>query len=193
MAAIPGAIDVHLQQVTAVPELFVNVDRTQAQQLGLAQRDVASDLLVSLSSSFQTAPNFWLNPQNGVSYGVQVMTPQYKIDSMDTLQSTPISSSTGQMPQLLSNLATVQRTQSAGVVTHYDIQPTLDILASVQDRDLAGVGNDVNKILADIKPKLPRGSSITVRGQVETMQASFSGLTHGAGFRRHPRLSADCR
>ncbi|HKG98188.1 MAG TPA: efflux RND transporter permease subunit, partial [Pyrinomonadaceae bacterium] len=182
VAAIPGAIDVHLQQVPAVPELFINVDRTQAQQLGLAQRDVASDLLVSLSSSFQTAPNFWLNPQNGVSYAVQVMTPQYKIDSIDTLQSTPIRSNTGEMPQLLSNLATVQRTQSAGVVTHYDIQPTLDILASVQDRDLAGVGNDVNKILADIKSRLPRGSSIDVRGQVQTMQASFSGLTLGLIF-----------
>ena len=107
VAAVPGAIDVHLQQVPAVPDLFINVDRTQAQQLGLAQRDVASDLLVSLSSSFQTAPNFWLNPQNGVSYAVQVMTPQYKIDSMDALQSTPIRSNTGQMPQLLSNLATV--------------------------------------------------------------------------------------
>ena len=182
VAAIPGATDVHLQQVTAVPDLFVNVDRTQSQQLGLTQRDVASDLLVSLSSSFQTAPNFWLNPQNGVSYGVQVMTPQYRIDSMDTLQSTPIRSNTGQMPQLLSNLATVQRTQSAGVVSHYDIQPTLDILASVQDRDLAGLGNDVNKILADIKSKLPRGSSIDVRGQVQTMQASFSGLTMGLVF-----------
>jgi multidrug efflux pump subunit AcrB len=182
VSAIPGAIDVHLQQVPAVPDLFINVDRTQAQQLGLAQRDVASDLLVSLSSSFQTAPNFWLNPQNGVSYGVQVMTPQYKIDSIDTLQSTPISSSTGQMPQLLSNLATVQRTQSAGVVTHYDIQPTLDILASVQDRDLAGVGNDVSKILDEIKPRLPRGSSIDVRGQVQTMKASFSGLAVGLVF-----------
>jgi multidrug efflux pump subunit AcrB len=182
VSAVPGAIDVHLQQVTAVPELFVNVDRTQAQQLGLAQTNVASDLLVSLSSSFQTAPNFWLNPQNGVSYGVQVMTPQYKIDSMDALQSTPIRSNTGQMPQLLSNLATVQRTQSAGVVSHYDIQPTLDILASVQDRDLAGLGNDVNKILTDIKPKLPRGSSIDVRGQVQTMQASFSGLSMGLVF-----------
>ena len=182
VSTIPGAIDVHLQQVPAVPDLFINVDRTQAQQLGLAQRDVASDLLVSLSSSFQTAPNFWLNPQNGVSYGVQVMTPQYKIDSIDTLQSTPIRSGTGQTPQLLSNLATVQRTQSAGVVTHYDIQPTLDILASVQDRDLAGVGNDVTKILDEMKPKLPRGSSIDVRGQFQTMKASFSGLAVGLAF-----------
>jgi multidrug efflux pump subunit AcrB len=182
VAAIPGAVDVHLQQVPSVPDLFVNVDRSQAQQLGLAQRDVASDLLVSLSSSFQTAPNFWLDPKNGVSYQVQVMTPQYRIHSMDTLQSTPIRPDTGQEPQLLSNLATVHRTQSAGVVTHYDIQPTLDVLASVQDRDLAGVGNDVNKILADIKPKLPRGSSITVRGQVDTMQSSFSGLAMGLVF-----------
>src|SRR5258705_1179354 len=182
VAAVPGAIDTHLQQVTAVPDLFLTVDRTQAQEVGLAQRDVASDVLVSLSSSFQTAPNFWLDPQNGVSYQVQVMTPQYRIDSMDTLQSTPISVGTKQMPQLLSNLATVQRTQSAGVVSHYDIQPTLDILTSVQDRDLAGVGNDVNKILAEIKSKLPRGSSIDVRGQIETMQASFSGLTLGLIF-----------
>ena len=182
VAAVPGAVDVHLQQVPAVPDLFLTVDRTQAQQLGLAQRDVASDVLVSLSSSFQTAPNFWLDPTNGVSYQVQVMTPQYDIHSMDTLQSTPISVGTKQMPQLLSNLATVQRTQSAGVVSHYDIQPTLDILTSVQDRDLAGVGNDVNKILADIKDKLPRGSSINVRGQIETMQASFTGLTLGLVF-----------
>jgi multidrug efflux pump subunit AcrB len=182
VAAIPGAIDVHLQQVTSVPELFLNIDRTQAQQLGLAQRDVASDVLVSLSSSFQTAPNFWLNPQNGVSYQVQVMTPQYQIHSMDTLQSTPISSNTGQMPQLLSNLSTVQRTQSPGVISHYDIQPTLDVLASVQDRDLAGVGNDVNKILEEIKPKLPRGTSIDVRGQVQTMMSSFSGLSIGLVF-----------
>ncbi len=182
VAPIPGAIDVHLQQVPAVPDLFVSVDRTQAQQVGLAQRDVAGDVLVSLSSSFQTAPNFWLDPKNGVSYQVQVQTPQYRIDSLDTLQSTPIRSNTGQMPQLLSNLSTVQRTESAGVVSHYDIQPTLDVLASVQDRDLAGVGNDVNKILADITPKLPRGSSIDVRGQVETMQASFSGLSIGLVF-----------
>jgi multidrug efflux pump subunit AcrB len=101
---------------------------------------------------------------------------------MDTLQSTPISVNTKQMPQLLGNLATVERTLSAGIVSHYDIQPTLDILTSIQDRDLAGVGNDVNKILAEIKPTLPRGSSIHVRGQIETMQGSFSGLTMGLVF-----------
>lgn len=182
VATIPGAVDVHLKQIVATPELFVNVDRTQAQQLGLAQRDVASDVLVSLSSSFQTAPNFWLDPKNGVSYGVQVMTPQYRINSIDALQRTPISTTTSQMPQLLSNLATVQRSQSPANVSHYNVQPTIDILASVQDRDLAGVGSEVDKILDDIRTRLPRGTSITVRGQIETMRASFSGLTIGLIF-----------
>ena len=182
VAAIPGAIDVHLKQIVATPELFVNVDRTQAQQLGLAQRDVASDVLVSLSSSFQTAPNFWLDPKNGVSYSVQVMTPQYRIDSIDALQRTPISTSTSEMPQLLSNLATIQRSQSPANVSHYNVQPTLEILASVQDRDLAGVGSEVDKVLDDVRQRLPRGTSIAVRGQIETMRASFTGLAIGLVF-----------
>jgi multidrug efflux pump subunit AcrB len=182
VAAIPGAVDVHISQVLKVPELFVNVDRTQAQQIGLTQRQVASDVLVSLSSSSQTAPNFWLDPTNGVSYAVQVMTPQYKIPSIDALGRTPVTAPGVRRPQLLSNLATVSRTASAGVVSHYNVQPTLDIMASVQNRDLAGVAGDVDKILADVQSKLPRGSSITVRGQVQTMRASFSGLSIGLIF-----------
>jgi len=182
VAAIPGAIDVHLSQVVETPELFVDVDRTRAEQVGLAQRDVASDLLVSLSSSAQTAPNFWLDTKNGVSYGVVVMTPQYRIPSIDALQRTSVTSTNAPVPQLLSNLATVSRTSSAGSVNHYNVQPTLDVLASVQNRDLAGVATDVNRILADIQPKLPRGTSIAVRGQVETMNASFSGLSIGLVF-----------
>lgn len=181
-AAIPGAIDVHLAQVLNIPELFVNVDRTRAQQIGLTQRDVASDMLVSLSSSAQTSPNFWLDPSNGVSYAVQVMTPQYKIPSIDALGRTPVTSPGVRRPQLLNNLATVNRTSSAGVVSHYNVQPTLDIMASVQNRDLAGVAGAVDKILADVQSRLPRGSSITVRGQVETMRASFSGLSIGLVF-----------
>jgi len=182
VAAIPGAIDVHLSQVLNIPELFVNVDRTRAEQIGLTQREVASDMLVSLSSSAQTAPNFWLDPSNGVSYAVQVMTPQYKIPSIDALGRTPVTSPNVRRPQLLNNLATVNRTTSAGVVSHYNVQPTLDIMASVQNRDLAGVAGDVDKILADVQSKLPRGSSITVRGQVDTMRASFSGLSIGLVF-----------
>src|SRR5215468_7664109 len=182
VAAIPGAIDVHLSQVLDYPELFVNVDRTRAQQIGLTQRDVAGDLLVSLSSSFQTAPNFWLDWKTGVSYGVLVMTPQYKIDSIDTLQNTTATSTNTQIPQLVSNLATVERAESAAVASHYNVQPTLDVLAGVQDRDLAGVAGEVDKILADMQSKLPRGSSFNVRGQVETMRASFSGLSVGLAF-----------
>jgi len=182
VAAIPGAVDVHISQVLNIPELFVNVDRTQAQQVGLTQRQVASDVLVSLSSSAQTAPNFWLDPSNGVSYAVQVMTPQYKIPSIDALGRTPVTTPGVRRPQLLSNLATVNRTTAAGVVSHYNVQPTLDIMASVQNRDLGGVAGDVDKILADVQSKLPRGSSITVRGQVETMRASFSGLSIGLIF-----------
>lgn len=182
VAAIPGAIDVHISQVLNIPELFVNVDRTRAQQIGLTQREVASDMLVSLSSSAQTAPNFWLDPSNGVSYAVQVMTPQYKIPSIDALGRTPVTSPGVTRPQLLSNLATVDRTTSAGVVSHYNVQPTLDVMASVQNRDLAGVAGDVDKILADVQSRLPRGTSISVRGQVETMRASFSGLSIGLIF-----------
>jgi multidrug efflux pump subunit AcrB len=182
VAVIPGAIDVHLAQVMAYPELFINVDRTLAQQVGLTQRDVAGDVLVSLSSSFQTAPNFWLDPRNGVSYGVNVMTPQYKIQSIDSLQRTTITTAGSQTPQLLSNLATVERTQSPAVITHYNVQPTTDVLADAQDRDLAGVAKDVDKVLADVKQRLPRGSSIAVRGQVETMRDSFTGLSVGLVF-----------
>jgi multidrug efflux pump subunit AcrB len=182
VAAIPGAIDVHLSQVLNIPEFFVNIDRTRAQQIGLTQRDVASDMLVSLSSSAQTAPNFWLDPSNGVSYAVQVMTPQYKIPSIDALGRTPVTSPGVRRPQLLNNLATVDRTTSAGVVSHYNVQPTLDIMASVQNRDLAGVAGDVDKILADVQSRLPRGTSVSVRGQVDTMRASFSGLSMGLVF-----------
>jgi multidrug efflux pump subunit AcrB len=182
VAAIPGAVDVHLAQVLDYPELFVNIDRTRAQEVGLTQRDVASDLLVSLNSSFQTAPNFWLNWRTGVTYNVMVMTPQYRIHSIDTLQNTTATAPNAQLPQLMSNLATVERAESAALVSHYDVQPTMDVLASVQDRDLAGVAGEVDKILADMRSKLPRGSSINVRGQVETMRASFSGLSVGLAF-----------
>jgi multidrug efflux pump subunit AcrB len=182
VAAIPGSIDVHLAQVLDYPELFINIDRTRAQEVGLTQRDVASDLLVSLNSSFQTAPNFWLDWKTGVTYNVMVMTPQYKIHSIDTLQNTTATAPNAQLPQLVSNLATIDRDVSPSLVSHYNIQPTLDVLASVQDRDLAGVAGEVDKILADMKSKLPRGSSINVRGQVETMRRSFSGLSIGLAF-----------
>ncbi len=182
IARIPGAADVHLHQVMNAPELRINVDRTRAQQIGLTQRDVATNVLTSLSSSFQTAPNYWLNPENGVSYFVAVQTPQYKMDSVAALQNTPITSSAGGAPQLLSNLASVEHEEAMAVVNHYNVQPTLDIYANVQERDLGGVARDIDRVLAEFQPKLPRGSTIVMRGQVENMRSSFVGLGFGLLF-----------
>src|SRR6266540_4772749 len=179
---LPAPIDIQIVGADPKNRDIAREIRTRVQEIGLTQRDVASDLLVSLNSSFQTSPNFWLDWKTGVTYNVLVMTPQYKIHSIDTLQSTTATSTNAQLPQLVSNLATIDRNVSPGVVSHYNIQPTLDVLASVQDRDLAGVAVEVDKILADMRSKLPRGSSLNVRGQVETMRASFSGLSIGLAF-----------
>jgi multidrug efflux pump subunit AcrB len=178
---VPGAVDVHVQQLMNNPTLFLNVDRTRAQQVGLTQRDVASNLLVSLSGSFQTAPTFWLNPKNGVAYNVAVMTPQYKLESLQALMNTPISSSTSTTPQVLANLATATPTTSPAVVSHYNIAPTVDVYASVDGRDLGGVSDDIDKKLALFKDKLKAipGTQMVVRGQVQTMKSSFSGLLIG--------------
>ncbi|NMG18862.1 efflux RND transporter permease subunit [Brasilonema bromeliae] len=181
IAKIPGTADVHLHQIVDAPELRINVDRTQAQQIGLTQRDVANNLLTSLSSSGQTSPNYWLDPVKGVSYLVAVQVPQYKINSLEALQSTPITNNSTS-PQLLSNLATVQRRTTMAVVNHYNVQPVYDVYANVQGRDLGAVSRDIDKVLAQFRPKLARGSSIVVRGQVETMNASFLGLGVGLLF-----------
>jgi CzcA family heavy metal efflux pump len=179
---VPGAVDVHVQQLMNNPTLFLNVDRTRAQQVGLTQRDVASNLLVSLSGSFQTAPTFWLNPKNGVAYSVAVMTPQYKLETLQALMNTPISSPTSTTPQVLANLATATPMTSPAVVTHYNIAPTVDVFASVDGRDLGGVADDTEKKLAPFREKLknlPGGTQMVVRGQVETMKSSFFGLLIG--------------
>src|SRR5205823_6495693 len=137
VAAIPGAVDVHLRQEVNAPTVAVEVDRIKADQAGLTQRDVANSMLISLSSSGQIAPTQWLNPQNGVSYQIAVQTPQYRIDSFDALKRTPITGSAGGAPsQLLGNLATMHRTSSMGVVSHYDVQPVFDIYANADQRDL---------------------------------------------------------
>ncbi len=178
---IPGAADVHLHQLVHGPDLRVNVDRTRAEQLGLSQRDVAGTVLTSLSSSGQASPNFWLNFQNGVNYQVAVQTPQYKMDSLSSLLNTSIVPS-GQMPQLLGNLATLERSESPVIVNHYNVQPVFDILANVQGRDLGGVADDVQRVLADFQSKLPRGTFLSMRGQVQSMNSSFAGLGAGIVF-----------
>jgi len=144
---VRGAVDVHIQQVVSYPTFFVNVDRTRADQIGLTERDVATDLLVSLSGSFQTAPNYWLNPLNGVNYSIAVQTPQYKIDSLDALKQSPISAGKLAQPQLLENLAPITRTNTAAVISHYAIKQVYDVCVNVQGRDLGGVSDDVQKII----------------------------------------------
>jgi multidrug efflux pump subunit AcrB len=151
LRTVRGAVDVHIQQVVSYPTFFVNVDRTRSSEIGLTQRDVASDLLISLSSSSQTAPNYWLNPVNGVNYSVAVQTPQYKIDSLETLKQSPISAGKLLQPQLLENLAPITRSDTPAVISHYAIAPVYDVCVNVQGRDLGGVADDVQKIVDQFK------------------------------------------
>jgi CzcA family heavy metal efflux pump len=176
---VPGAVDVHVQQLMNDPTLHMDVDRVRAQQVGLTQRDVAQNLLISLSSSSQTSPTFWLNPQNGVSYALSIMTPQYKMNSLQELMSTPVSGPGATSQQVLANLATVTPKMAPAVVTHYNIMPSIDVYASVDSRDLGGVADDADKALAPFRDKLPRGTQMNVVGQVETMTSSFEGLSIG--------------
>ncbi|MBV8831849.1 MAG: efflux RND transporter permease subunit, partial [Acidobacteriaceae bacterium] len=220
ISRIPGAADVHIHQIVAQPELQLNVDRVKASELGLTQRDVTNSLLISLTGSGTVAPNFWMNWANGVSYNIGVQTPQYRVDSLDSLLRTPISVSndagtngapfaTGAMPtvgsfvgtapndasqmygnpgaaagstQLLSNLVSVERTNTPVIVNHYNVWPVFDIYANVDRRDLGGVGKDVERIMLQEEQRLPRGTSFNLRGQVETMQSSFFRLGLGVIF-----------
>jgi len=182
IARIPGAVDVRVQQVMDAPEVRFDVDRVKARQIGLTQRDVANDLLISLSSSGQTAPNFWVNPQNGVQYAVSVMTPEYKMESIAALEGTPITVPGRTAPQLFGNLATVRRVVVPAVVNHYNVQPIFDVYASADRRDLGGVARDIDAIVARAERSLPRGSQIVVRGQVQSMRSSFTGLGLGILF-----------
>jgi multidrug efflux pump subunit AcrB len=182
LRAVPGAVDVHIQQAYDQPQLNISVDRTKAQQVGMTQTDVANNALVSLSNSFTTAPNFWVSPQ-GVAYNVATQTPQYRMDSYSDLQGMPvIGAGNNPQSQLLNNLATVSRDSGADVASQYDIQPVIDIYASAQDRDLGGVSGDVDRVMKDFAGHLPRGTTMIVRGQVDTMHSSFSGLAIGLFF-----------
>ena len=176
---VPGAVDVHVQQLMNAPAIRLTVDRSRAQQMGLEQRDVAQNLLISLSGSFQTAPTFWLNPENGVTYSVAVQTPQYRIDSLQALMNIPVNAPRAPAPQVLANLATITPAETPAVVSHYDIQPVMDVYASVQGRDLGGVARDTRQIVNEFEKKLPKGMQIILRGQVETMTSSFAGLGFG--------------
>ena len=177
---IPGAVDVHVQQAFDAPTLFMNIDRTRAQFVGMEARDVAQNVLVSLSSSFQTAPNFWLDPRNGVSYQVAVQTPQYRVDNYQALQNTPVTASApGAQPQILGNLVSSSTVARPASISHYDVQPMINVYASVSGRDLGSVSTRVAQLVHDVEKELPRGSRIFIRGQVQTMSTSFVGLGIG--------------
>src|SRR5882724_786818 len=177
---IPGAVDVHVQQAFDNPTLFMEIDRSRAQSVGMQSRDVAQNVLVSLSSSFQTAPAFWLDPKNGVEYNVAVQEPQYRVDSYQALQNTPVSGSApGSRPQILGNLVTTSTTARPAEISHYTTQPMINIYAAVDGRDLGGVADEVEKRVQAIEKDLPKGSHIVVRGQVQTMKSSFAGLGFG--------------
>jgi multidrug efflux pump subunit AcrB len=179
LARVPGAVDVRLHQVLDAPELRINVDRTRAGEMGLTQRDAANSLLVSLSSSGQVSPNYWLHPETGVSYLIAVQTPEHRVASLEEIRNTPLAASRPGPPQLLGNLAVTERTTTPMAISHYNIQPVLDVYAGVQDRDLGSVAVEVDKIVKDARARLPRGSFIQVRGQMETMRESFRGLAGG--------------
>jgi CzcA family heavy metal efflux pump len=177
---IPGAVDVHVQQAFDNPTLYMEIDRARAQSVGMQSRDVAQNVLVSLSSSFQTAPAFWLDPKNGVEYNVAVQEPQYRVDSYQALQNTPISGSMpGSRPQILGNLVTTSTTARPAEISHYTTQPMINVYASVDGRDLGGVADQVEQDVHAIEKDLPKGSHIVIRGQVQTMKSSFTGLGFG--------------
>ncbi len=201
---VPGTADLRIQQPLDNPELLVDVDRTKALQMGLAQRDVANSLLTATSGSFQTSPSFWLNPQNDVSYNIAVQAPQYDLDSLQDLQNIPLAvgaagsllTGGGQGPngagaaapgggrptQILGTVAAITRGVVPGTITHYNIAPVIDIYGNVVNSDLASVAGKIEAIIADTKRDLPKGSQIVVRGQVQTMHSSFVGLLGGLAF-----------
>ncbi len=193
VAGVPGATDVHINQVVYAPELRVNVDRSRAQTVGLTEASVANSMLYALAGSGQATPNYWLNPQNGVNYSVVVQTPQYQIDSVDAVKNIPVTGASGSAsaaaqsnagisPQLLNNLAQVVHTTSPSVTNHYNVQPVFDVFVNVRQRDLGGVSTDIDRIIEKYRKQLPPGVQLTVRGQVESMHESFTGLGLGMIF-----------
>ncbi|HMG24292.1 MAG TPA: efflux RND transporter permease subunit, partial [Kofleriaceae bacterium] len=180
IARIPGAADVHLAQVSRVPQLQLSIDRVEAQQAGLSERDVASDLLISLASSGDVAPTYWVD-RRGVQYLVAVQTPQYSIDSIDALRATPISTA-GNKVQTVGNLTQIKRITGPANITHFNVARTFDVQANIDGTDLGSVSDGVDAVVSAVAPRLPPGVRITVKGQVESMNSSFSGLRSGLVF-----------
>jgi multidrug efflux pump subunit AcrB len=178
---IPGTTDLRIQQPFNQPKLYVNIDRTKAQTVGYSARDIAGNVLVSLSGSFQTSPAFWLNPRNGVSYNIATESPQYEMSSLQDLGNIPIAGPGGSR-QILASLARFQRANGPTEVSHWNIAPVIDIYGTVQGTDLGSVAGEIDRVIARNTKNLVRGSRVVVRGQIETMRSSFEGLVAGLAF-----------
>jgi len=176
---IPGIADARIQQSPSAPTFNIDVDRTRAQYVGLTERDVTNSLVVNLAGSSQVAPTYYLNPDNGVSYSIVMQTPQYQIDSLSALQALPITAVGNSQSPILGGIADVKRSVSSAVVSQYDIQNLVQIFATPQGRDLGAVSDDINKVLAETANEVPKGSSVVLLGQVQTMNSAFSGLLFG--------------
>jgi len=202
LRTVQGLVDLRIQQPDDAPAINIDVDRTEAIKAGFQQRAIAQNLLIALSGSSQTSPNFWLNPDNGVSYPLMTMTPQYAVNSLQALRNIPLADGSATagasaagasaagasaLPgaptsQLLGSIGTLERGSQNGVISHYNVQPVIDVFGSVQGRDLGGVAHDITRIVDQTRGQLPAGSSIVLRGQVQTMQSSFLGLMTGLAF-----------
>jgi multidrug efflux pump subunit AcrB len=176
---VPGAVAARIEQRVDEPTIGLNLDRTRLQQVGLNAVNAAQNLLVSLSGSFQTAPAFWLDPKNGVVYNIAIQTPQYRVSSLDDILNTPVNSGAGTPTQLMGNLVVPAARVEQAIVTHYNIDPAIDIFVSVDGRDLGGVASDIEKLVADERSHLGRADRLIIRGQVSTMESSFVGLAVG--------------
>jgi multidrug efflux pump subunit AcrB len=176
---IPGIADARIQQSPNNPTFNIDVDRTRAQYVGLTERDVTNSLVVNLAGSAQVAPTYYLNPDNGVSYSIVMQTPQYKIDSLSALETLPITAGSTATPPILGGIANITRSTSSAVVSQYDIQSMVQIYATPQGRDLGAVAADVKAVIADTEKDVPKGSSVVLLGQVQTMNSAFSGLLFG--------------
>jgi multidrug efflux pump subunit AcrB len=180
---VPGAADMRIQQPFDEPYLHLVVERTKAQELGFTAHDIASNLLVSLSGSFQTSPTFWVDPKQGVSYNIATETPQYRADTLQDLVNIPVTGTDpSAAPSLMASLVSLKRGSGMAVESHYNIAPVIDIYGSAAGRDLGGISRDINKLIDSARNRLPRGSQVTVRGQVQTMRASYVGLLSGLVF-----------
>jgi multidrug efflux pump subunit AcrB len=176
---IPGVADARIQQSARNPTFNIDVDRTRAQYVGVTERDVANSMVVNLAGSSQVAPTYFLDPNNGVSYSIVMQTPQYQLDSLGSLEALPMTAPGVREPVLLGGIANIKRSASNAVVSQYDIQSMVQVYATPQGRDLGAVATDIRKLLADTAKDLPKGSTVSLVGQVQTMESSFSGLLFG--------------